>query len=142
MSRPGAITNVNWLRYACCCCSNSLEVGGSCRQASRPRHRVRRRRGRAERHDGERQQRGADGDGRGEEKKTLSTCDGITSSLRKNLPPSASGWSKPPGPTRLGPTRSCIQAETFRSDEHQVRARAHARTPITATITMAVWVAS
>jgi len=29
--------------------------------------------------------------------------------------PSASGWSRPKGPTRLGPSRSWIQAESRRS---------------------------
>src|SRR5579871_2354904 len=37
------------------------------------------------------------------------------SSLKNILAPSTIGWSNPHGPTRLGPLRSCIHAETLRS---------------------------
>jgi hypothetical protein len=40
---------------------------------------------------------------------------GSVSSFRMFLMPSAMGCSQPPGPTRLGPRRFCIHAETFRS---------------------------
>ncbi|OPZ65754.1 MAG: hypothetical protein BWY83_02984 [bacterium ADurb.Bin478] len=45
----------------------------------------------------------------------FSTWLGVISSLNKNLMPSATGCSRPNGPTRLGPTRSCINALTLRS---------------------------
>jgi hypothetical protein len=40
---------------------------------------------------------------------------GNVSSFRMFFRPSAAGWSRPAGPTRLGPRRFCIQALTFRS---------------------------
>src|SRR4051812_14919693 len=65
----------------------------------------------------------------------------MTSSLRKNFPPSASGWSSPPGPTRFGPRRSCIHAEILRSE--RVRNPHRPRTPpIRQTMTIAVVVGS
>ncbi len=39
----------------------------------------------------------------------------MTSSFSISLMPSASDWSMPQGPCRLGPMRSCIQATTLRS---------------------------
>ena len=36
-------------------------------------------------------------------KTTLSAPDGVMSSLKISLTPSASGWSRPSGPTRFGP---------------------------------------
>ncbi len=54
-----------------------------------------------------------------------STCVGMTSSLRKNFTPSATAGAGPTGPTRFGPMRSCIQAETLRSANDQVRDRPH-----------------
>ena len=40
---------------------------------------------------------------------------GITSSLMRSFRTSAIGWSSPCGPTRLGPSRTCMNAMTFRS---------------------------
>src|SRR5699024_798215 len=40
---------------------------------------------------------------------------GVTSSLRRSLTTSAIGWRSPSGPTRLGPSRFWINAETRRS---------------------------
>jgi hypothetical protein len=40
---------------------------------------------------------------------------GIMSSLKMNFTPSASGWRNPNGPTRLGPSLSCMNALTLRS---------------------------
>ena len=48
-------------------------------------------------------------------KKTPLASAGLVSSLRMFLIPSASGCPSPPGPTRLGPRRSCIHALTLRS---------------------------
>ena len=45
----------------------------------------------------------------------LSTPAGISPSLRAILTPSARLCNMPSGPTRLGPTRICIQAMTLRS---------------------------
>src|SRR3954462_255412 len=39
----------------------------------------------------------------------------MTSSFSISLMPSASDWSMPQGPCRLGPMRNCIQATTLRS---------------------------
>jgi hypothetical protein len=44
---------------------------------------------------------------------------GITISLSSSFRPSASGCSRPPGPTRFGPTRIWIQPISLRS--HSVR---------------------
>ena len=41
--------------------------------------------------------------------------EGRMGSLMNNFTPSAIGWSKPYGPTILGPFRSCIYPNTFRS---------------------------
>src|SRR5262245_41571646 len=38
-----------------------------------------------------------------------------TSSFTMSFTPSASDWSNPSGPTRVGPSRSCIRADTLRS---------------------------
>ena len=46
---------------------------------------------------------------------TLSARLTTTSSFSISLMPSASDWSMPQGPCRLGPMRSCIQATTLRS---------------------------
>ena len=46
---------------------------------------------------------------------TLSAWAGSVSSLSRFLSPSAAGWNSPCGPTRLGPRRSCIQAQMRRS---------------------------
>jgi hypothetical protein len=40
---------------------------------------------------------------------------GRVSSFRMFLSPSATGWSRPAQPTRFGPCRFCIHADTFRS---------------------------
>ena len=48
-------------------------------------------------------------------KKSLADFAGSVSSLRMFLRPSAMGCSRPKGPTRLGPVRSWIHAETLRS---------------------------
>jgi hypothetical protein len=40
---------------------------------------------------------------------------GIMSSLSNNFSPSAAGCSNPQGPTRIGPSLACINADTFRS---------------------------
>ena len=41
--------------------------------------------------------------------------DGRMVSLNSSLTPSAMGWSRPKGPTTLGPLRSCMAAITLRS---------------------------
>lgn len=41
--------------------------------------------------------------------------EGRTGSLIKSFTPSAMGWSRPNGPTTLGPFRSCMYPKTFRS---------------------------
>lgn len=46
---------------------------------------------------------------------TLSARLTTRSSFSISLMPSASDWSMPQGPCRLGPMRSCIQATTLRS---------------------------
>ena len=48
-------------------------------------------------------------------KRNLFEASGIISSLKKSLPPSASGWKIPKGPARFGPWRSCSQPATLRS---------------------------
>src|SRR5579863_2826659 len=47
----------------------------------------------------------------------LSAPAGVTSSLNKNLTPSASGCSNPCGPTRYGPHRDWMCATTLRSNQ-------------------------
>src|SRR5256714_933748 len=42
---------------------------------------------------------------------------GIDCSLKNNLMPSASDWSNPNGPARLGPIRFCMSATTLRSSQ-------------------------
>src|ERR1041384_3118185 len=44
-----------------------------------------------------------------------SAFSGMKSSLVSNFNPSAIGWSSPHGPTRIGPSRACMNAEIFRS---------------------------
>ena len=52
----------------------------------------------------------------GASKKTnLSAPAGIMSSLRRSLMPSATGWSRPQGPTRMGPSLACMKERTLRS---------------------------
>ena len=51
------------------------------------------------------------------ENKATSTPRGRNSSLVMSFKPSAMGWSNPNGPTRLGPTRSCTQADNLRSSQ-------------------------
>src|SRR5262249_880763 len=46
---------------------------------------------------------------------TLSASFGMMSSLNASFSPSASDWSRPNGPTRLGPGRTCMRATTRRS---------------------------
>lgn len=41
--------------------------------------------------------------------------EGRMGSLMNSLIPSAIGWSRPKGPTMLGPLRDCMQLRTFRS---------------------------
>ena len=42
-------------------------------------------------------------------------CDGRTGSLINSFTPSATGWSRPWGPTMLGPLRNCMYPRVFRS---------------------------
>ena len=52
----------------------------------------------------------------GEIRKTnLSAADGTMSSLSSSFNPSAIGCSNPHGPTRIGPSRACMNAKTLRS---------------------------
>src|ERR1043165_8466837 len=44
-----------------------------------------------------------------------SACSGMKSSLVSSLRPSAMGCSSPHGPTRIGPSRACMNAEILRS---------------------------
>src|SRR5215211_7069725 len=44
-----------------------------------------------------------------------SAFSGMKSSFVSNFRPSAIGWSSPHGPTRIGPSRACMNAEIFRS---------------------------
>src|SRR6185369_3385145 len=44
-----------------------------------------------------------------------SAFSGTKSSFVSNFKPSAIGWSSPHGPTRIGPSRACMNAEIFRS---------------------------
>src|SRR6185503_8186038 len=44
-----------------------------------------------------------------------SAFSGMKSSLVSSLRPSAIGWSSPHGPTRIGPSRACMNAEILRS---------------------------
>src|SRR2546423_11306949 len=46
---------------------------------------------------------------------TLSASRGMMSSLNASFSPSASDWSRPNGPTRFGPGRTCMRATTRRS---------------------------
>ncbi len=46
---------------------------------------------------------------------TLSACAGVMTSLVISFSASAIGCSSPSGPTRLGPTRMCIQPISLRS---------------------------
>src|ERR1700751_3000789 len=50
-------------------------------------------------------------------KRGLYTWGGVRSSFNRNLTPSASGCSKPNGPTYVGPHRFCIWPTTFRSSQ-------------------------
>ena len=45
----------------------------------------------------------------------LYAAPGYVSSFMMFLSPSAAGCNRPPGPTRFGPSRSCIQPAIFRS---------------------------
>ena len=47
--------------------------------------------------------------------RNLSAVAGATSSFEMSLMPSASDWSSPNGPTRVGPRRSWMRADTLRS---------------------------
>ena len=58
--------------------------------------------GRAERHDGEGQQGGADGDGRGEQEEELIDVRGDDVFLEEELEPSAIGCSRPARPDAVG----------------------------------------
>src|SRR5688572_1953621 len=40
---------------------------------------------------------------------------GVSSSLKKSLMPSATGWRMPTGPVRFGPRRNCMKASRRRS---------------------------
>ena len=54
----------------------------------------------------------------GASRKSFRSADaGMMSSFWMFLTPSASHWSKPWGPTRLGPTRDCMRAHTRRSSQ-------------------------
>src|SRR5689334_25084038 len=44
-----------------------------------------------------------------------SAFSGMKSSFVSNFNPSAIGWSSPHGPTRIGPSRACMNAEILRS---------------------------
>ena len=52
-------------------------------------------------------------------KRPLLAAVGMMISLVSNLSASAIGWSKPNGPTRLGPRRICVKPMALRS--HKVR---------------------
>ncbi len=47
--------------------------------------------------------------------RNLSALSGTMSSFASSFSPSASGWSRPSGPTRIGPRRACMKADTLRS---------------------------
>ena len=62
---------------------------------------------------------------------TRSARVGMKSSLTINLIASAMGCSRPSGPTRLGPHRSCIHAESLRSSSTRYSAPTAMRWMIT-----------
>jgi hypothetical protein len=49
--------------------------------------------------------------------RNLSAASGAVSSLLMSLSTSASDWSSPSGPTRVGPSRSWMRPENFRSSQ-------------------------
>ena len=69
-------------------------------------------------------------------KTTLSAAAGMMSSLSASFTPSASDCRRPNFPTRLGPVRSCIFANTRRSAQTAINVHstqiAKTRTPFTA----------
>src|SRR5438046_722247 len=55
-------------------------------------------------------------------KRNLSASPGTRSSLVSSFTASATHCRKPPGPTRLGPTRDCMRAATRRSAQEEMPA--------------------
>src|SRR6185369_2012084 len=64
-----------------------------------------------------------------------SAFSGMKSSLVSSFRPSAIGWSSPHGPTRIGPSRACMNAEIFRS-----RYVAYATQSATSVTTRPIWI--
>src|SRR6185503_1383332 len=64
-----------------------------------------------------------------------SAFSGMKSSLTSSLRPSAIGCSSPHGPTRIGPSRACMNAEIFRS-----RYVAYATQSATSVTTRPIWI--
>ncbi len=55
-------------------------------------------------------------------KRNWSASAGTRSSFKSSLTASATHCKKPPGPTRLGPTRLCMRAATRRSAQEKMPA--------------------
>ena len=74
------------------------------------------------------------------ENSLASAAEGIKSSLSRFLMPSASHWRMPCGPTRFGPTRDCMRAQTRRSSQLVTPASGATKTESTtnATTTIAI----
>src|SRR5438876_3166217 len=64
--------------------------------------------------------------------RNLSTLSGVIPSFTISFNVSATVWNIPPGPTRLGPNLTCIQAETFLSIRIKTKPKT-ANSPITQT---------
>ena len=71
----------------------------------------------ADRHDGEGEEGGHERRYGARRKTRRSARSGSRSSLKNSLMPSASVWSRPHGPARLGPMRFCMSEMTLRSNQ-------------------------
>src|ERR671915_1619680 len=59
-------------------------------------------------------------------------------SLKNSLMPSASDWSRPKGPARLGPIRFCMSATTLRSNQMVIRTVTSSRAKTNSVLAMTI----